>query len=324
MADSDIKMQKKLIVPLYVRNLLEKIAIDEGFANIENSCIDLKAGSNQDDGFFGSLVAVTIGNNNNSDKSEKQVLHLLCKMIPGNQAARDEMNMVEMFKREAFFYQKVFPAFDEFQKAKGLDASNGFFAYPKCYACVVDEKTDQFVIIMEDLRHRQYEMWPKKEPVNLKHVRCVLREMAKFHAVSLALKAENPELFAELKVVYDLFRGLMKRQTFLDCFNNSQQRALKVIDRHLPQHANKFRSIWQNAAELFELWLDGSNFEPYAVLVHGDCWNNNMLFQYKHQQQRQQKSSVSKYMYEYEYDYNDNIRRCWNFIHIYMAHILLL
>lgn len=297
MTESAYKVPKKPVLPQYVRDLLSKIAIDAGFQDIENSCVDLRAGSNQDDGFYGNLIAVTISGKRNSDcngndTNKKETLHLLCKLMPGTAKSRDEMNMIEIFKREAFFYQKVFPAFDEFQTSKGLNAANGFFGHPKCYACICDEAADQFVIIMEDLRHRQYEMWPKKEPVDLAHVRCVLSEMAKFHAVSFALKAEKPELFAELNMVYDLLRTLMKRQTFLDCFNGSHRRAIGMIERHLPQHAAKFRGIWQNAEAHLEAVLDGTQFEPFAVLVHADCWNNNILFQYQ-RHQRQQSSTVS-------------------------------
>lgn len=286
----------KPVLPQYVRDLLVKIAVDAGFRGFESNSIDLKAGSNQDDGFFGSLVAVTIDGDRNNDTDHIEPLHLLCKMIPGSQESRNEMNMIEIFKREAFFYQKVFPAFAEFQISKGLNATNGFFGYPKCYACICNVAADQFVIVMEDLRHRQYEMWPKKEPVHRDHVRCVVREMAKFHAVSFALKAEQPELFAEMKGIHDLMGDLMHRSAaYRESVKESHRRAVNMIEHHLPQHAAKFRAIQQNTITLIDAIADGSNFEPYAVLVHGDCWNNNMLFQYARHQQPQQTGTVSNF-----------------------------
>lgn len=283
MTMDELKANKnRVCLPQYVRDLLNNIALDAGFFD---SCVNLSAGSNQDDGFFGSLVAVSITSKRNTDcngndSTEKETLHLLCKLMPGTMETRSEMNMIELFKREAFFYQKVFPEFEKFQSRKGVNKSNGFFGYPKCYACICDEQLDQFVIIMEDLRFRNYEMWPKKRPVNLHHVQMVLKEMAKFHAVSLAMKAQQPDIFKELAVVYDLFRGLMKRQTFIHYFDGSHGRAFGILDQHLPQHASKFRAIWKNSLKHLNEVLNGKDFEPYAVLVHADCWNNNTLFQY--------------------------------------------
>lgn len=272
-------------LPQYVRDLLADIAKKEGFENFDESCVDLNSGSSQDDGFFGNLVAVTISDktvgecNGNSGK-QLTSLHLLCKLIPANEETRVEMNMDAIFARETFFYQNVLPAFEKFQLAKGLNASNGFLGFPKCYACVCDESKDEFVIVMEDMRARNYGMWPKKQPVDLGHVQSVLKEMAKFHAVSLALNDQQPEVFQKLKTVYDLFRSLMKRQTFINYFNGSHERAVNILEERLPQHAPKFRSIWENAGPLLDKVLDGDVFEPYSVLVHADCWNNNILFKY--------------------------------------------
>lgn len=275
-------------LPQYVRDLLADIAKNEGFEHFDESCVDLNSGSSQDDGFFGNLVAVTISdkktgecNGDTGDTSEQPTsLHLLCKLIPSNEDTRVEMNMDAIFARETFFYQNVLPEFEKFQLSKGLNAKNGFFGFPKCYACVCDESKDQFVIVMEDMRARNYGMWPKKQPVDLDHVKSVLREMAKFHAVSLALNDQHPDVFKKLKTVYDLFRSLMKRQTFINYFNGSHERAVNILEEQLPEYAPKFRSIWENAVPLLDKVLDGNDFEPYSVLVHADCWNNNILFKY--------------------------------------------
>lgn len=278
-----MECKKPLHLPLYIADIIRKIAIQKGFRHFDESCVDLHAGSNQDDGLYGSLIAVKISEKRgwkDIGLARREPLHLLCKMMPGSLETRDEMNMVEMFKREAFFYQKVVPAFEHFQEVRGLTAENGFFGFPKCYACVCDEERDEFIIVMEDLRPKNYRMWPKKQPVDIDHVREVLREMAKFHAVSFAMRDQQPEKFIELTMVGDMLRSLMQKKTFIEYFDSSHGRALCVLERDLPQHSIKFHSIWKNAAQLLDQVFDGKDFEPYSVLVHGDCWNNNTLFRY--------------------------------------------
>lgn len=70
------------------------------------------------------------------------------------------------------------------------------------------------------------------------------------------------------KVIVEYMTSLMKRakDTLVDTDAN-------VVD--------KFSSTFQgDVMDMMLSLIDGKLSEPYAVVCHGDCWNNNLLFKY--------------------------------------------
>lgn len=257
-------------MPQYVRDYFATLAGEWKFSN--DAVISYDIGSSAGDGNLGSLISVTIR------EADRHPMHLLCKLMVEDAETREAMRLGQLFKREVFFYEKVMPAFEQFQRSKGV---KGFRGYPKCYGCVFDEDKEQYLIVMEDLRQRQFGMWPKRDPVELEHVKAVIVELAKFHAISFAMKDQQPEIFDQLKHIDDLLIELLKQNTFLGYLKGSHEQILHVLTEYLPQHADKFRQIWANTLPLVNQMLDGKTWEPFAVFLHGDLWNNNTMFQYE-------------------------------------------
>lgn len=112
---ADASTEQCPALPEYVYNLLRTIANDAGFENFEYKWIVFHQGSNVGDGFLGQLVFVTL----RSGVGDVSDLKLLCKLMPVSAETREEMNVIELFKRECFFYQTVFPEFEKFQTLKG-------------------------------------------------------------------------------------------------------------------------------------------------------------------------------------------------------------
>ena len=74
-------------------------------------------------------------------------------------------------------YNKVLPAFVEFQKEKNISEKDGFFDFPKCYFAEYDEELQDSVIIMEDLKERECKMWDKFIPINYEHAKMVMESL---------------------------------------------------------------------------------------------------------------------------------------------------
>lgn len=274
-------------LPNYVLDLLKKVAKNE---KIENLKIDLRAGSNLGDGYFSNLVSITLSGikttsnksiENNSENEEVR-LHLLCKMLPESEEFCKEMNIVDAFEREVFIYSVVLPAMEQFQKDRGITADEGFFAYPKCYESICNINQRQIAIIMEDLRGSGFKMWPRQQPIDIDHVKLVFQQLARFHAISFAMRDQDPLRFARLSGSRDLFARLLEQKTFLNYFDTAHKRTLLGLGKSLlPKRFEKVKNIYANAKVLIQKIVDGTRFEPYSVLMHADCWNNNILFKYK-------------------------------------------
>lgn len=267
-------------LPEYVVALLENIAKENGF---ENYSIELSAGSKEGDGCSGVLVSVVIsGAHQQNNTTRTDILHLLCKLAPDDPELRTAFMSDAMFGREVLAYVKMLPLFAEFQREKGLTDDECFNSYPKCYAAVCDIENGQFVIIMEDMRPRQYVMWSKKLPFAAQHSFAVVEQLARFHAVSFALNDQRPEALEPFKHIDDVVIQLFERKPSLNVLHKCYDRALGVFTDKT--HIAVIEELKSRTLETLKECLVGDAFAPHRVICHGDTWINNILFQYNEEQ----------------------------------------
>lgn len=266
-------------LPDYALDLINDVAKSEGFTDYTT---ELKPGSNHGDNFLGIMTSVTIcGQRNNNDSTVSlEKLHLLCKLAPSNPIRRQEFRSVDVFRREAIMYNKILPQFKAFQAEKGLSDNDGFNSYPKCYAAIVDEEKDQFIVIMEDIRPKGFAMWPKRKTVLSEHSYAVVEQLAKFHAISFALKDQRPDDYAELKKLHDILSVFFYSGHMEAAFEKNLERTIKSLAD--ADHIRVMNGVRGNLKKFFNDCHGDDVCEPFGVLGHGDCHNNNIL--YRHQE----------------------------------------
>lgn len=265
-------------LPDYALDLINDIAKSEGFTDYTT---EYKPGSNHGDNFLGIMTCVTVcgPRNNNSSTVSNETLHLLCKLAPTNPIRRKEFRSADVFRREALMYNKILPQFKEFQDEKGLTDSDSFNAYPKCYVAIADEERDQFIVIMEDIRPKGFAMWPKRETVPADHSYRIVEQLAKLHAVSFALKDQRPSAYAELKNYRDIMSDFYNFGNMDLSFQSAMDRTIQSLSK--VEHINAMKGIKENLNEFFNFTHSSVECEPFGVLGHGDCHNNNVLYRYE-------------------------------------------
>lgn len=262
-------------LPVYLEPMLNRIAEKEGFVDFTTK---VGSGSNVGDNFMGELLSAVItgkqkGKNNNETETK---LNLLCKLIPSNAQRRKEFQCELVFSRETYFYNNVAPDFLRFQEEKGLSSEEQFTAFPKCYEAVCDPENDVFVIIMQDLRPEGFEMWPKEKPTSTENAHLVMRELAKLHAVSFALKDQRPEQFEKYKTLDDVTHIFLDSDNFRNMFFQCYQRAIDALQDET--HKDIMREVQKDTKSYFKSGLEGPTMDQHGVVAHGDCWNNNILY----------------------------------------------
>lgn len=88
-------------------------------------------------------------------------------------------------RNEVEFYNKIFPELLKFQQKKTNEALK---AIPHCYLARND------LVILEDLRVRKFEMPNRQEGLTFEQTMAVLKELARFHSLSLSYKVLNIQI----------------------------------------------------------------------------------------------------------------------------------
>lgn len=264
-------------LPGHIENALKRIAEK---VELKSFTIQVKSGSQAGDGFSGQMVSVKMmGSRTNDGSSNAETeLNLLCKMPPTDEKRRKDFLCDISFEREIYFYTKVLPAFIEFQAQKLIPAADQFRAYPKCYAGLGVDGDGDFAIIMEDLRPIGFQMWNKAKPTTFNNIRLVLEQIGKFHAISLVMKDQRPDEFAEFKKLTDIMSIFVTTSNMRGMFDASYERAKNALrDDH---HKAIMSKVQANYVDYIFSCLNESVCGDFAVVSHGDLWNNNIMYRF--------------------------------------------
>ncbi|CAO1379873.1 unnamed protein product [Diamesa tonsa] len=259
---------------LYQQTLLDIIKDKCDFAESDYK-INIEAGSAKGDNYIGVLYRATISN----DKDDK--FNVIVKLPPANFARREQFFARPCFLRESQFYDDLYPMFKKFQEDKGIVKTDGFYEVPECYKSLTDDQNEG--LFLEDVRVTKFHMFDRFQDTTFDHVKTVMKTLGKYHAISLAIKDQQPEFIEPFKGLEDILlqrEGDIPMTTWFDMLKVQALESLKeeknqdIVDR-----ARKV--IDQDFFQLMKSCIDGKASEPYSVVAHGDCWNNNIMFRYE-------------------------------------------
>ncbi|XP_062555414.1 uncharacterized protein LOC134220379 [Armigeres subalbatus] len=263
--------------PEYVIEGLRQVATGQGFT--ENLYrIEFESGSDKGDGFMGTLFKAFIREDGRDE------LMVLVKVLPEHETRKQQS--IAMFHREVMAYNVVLPMFRQFQAEKGIsvDDKQGFWRVPKCYYASCDLQKMESVVIMEDLREEDFRMWNKLRPVDFHHTRLLVEQLGMFHAISFAMKDQQPERFAHLKQLGDPMKVMIDmdpKKTINNLFEEMFERAVTVVEGENEKVKKTLNRLKGVITESYLACVDGEDAEPYTVVGHGDCWVNNMMYAYE-------------------------------------------
>ncbi|CAG9858241.1 unnamed protein product [Phyllotreta striolata] len=220
-------------------------------------------------GYVGDVIftKVVVGENEH---------HLAVKLGKKDYESRRLMPIQAACRREILFYNEILPAFNDLQKEKAV--ARPFDAVPKCYATFIDRNSE--VIVLENLLKRGYEMHKGSVPLNVDHLKMGLRNFAKFHALSFALRDQKSDVFEKITAnsqhIYRSSVGVMK-----DIYAGYVGRVLTRLEAAGEHQLSKsYQKLVEGGAG--RLFLDIYDAEPKeSVLTHCDCHNNNFFFKYQ-------------------------------------------
>ncbi|CAG9830311.1 unnamed protein product [Diabrotica balteata] len=262
------------------KKIIDKVAKQNGFCDYQ---VVSNAGSFKGDNFMGIISSILI-------KSGDKTLELVLKSAHTNEAFRKAAPLHDAYEREIYLYEHVFEEFKKFQEQYNI--VDQFTSVPKAYLCSSEDGHEG--LLMENLKTQGYKLWNKKLPMNPGHVKAVLKEYAKFHAVSLAMKDKSPEQFSKLtaKVYANVFEAnpsFNNEERLKEFVASAMASGYEVVagDSELTECLKRVESKVNNA------FFKKLKKEKYKLVInHGDCWCNNFLFKYEDPEKIENPSSL--------------------------------
>ncbi|XP_061399695.1 uncharacterized protein LOC133335439 [Musca vetustissima] len=262
-------MSNNTETPSWIRcELFEKVLRDniKGFGKIENFKVypALAPGEN----YATVMLKVHIDYILETQQVEK--ITFMLKVPHDNELYRNELTKWDMFATESGMYNEIVPEFEKLYIRKGIDIRFG----AKAYELPVSEE----YILLEDLSRRGFRNVQRQNCLDLAHCQGVLKKLAQFHAASAVWVQENepfPKLYRP---------GMIRKEgmTLLKpMLTSSLEHVLRAV-KHL-NNSDKYHTKLQYFGEHLEEALLGQEVadeRDFLVLNHGDCWANNIMFQY--------------------------------------------
>jgi hypothetical protein len=240
--------------------------------NLENYSIDISGSTEKGDGYIGDVTFVDVRGtaNTNEEKSYEFVI----KSGKKSSQLREMIPVRNAFENEIYFYNEILPVFREFQAEKGI--TDPFDNTPKFYDSIIEEEME--VLILGNMKTNGYSLHDRFDPMDQEHIRKIIKVYGKLHAISFALRDQKPEVFKELGGKLTDMMKLSAKYIKPKEDRNNYEDIIKIAKEKKEDDVVAKLNILNERAKRQNEITDPN--DPYAVILHGDCWNNNFMFKY--------------------------------------------
>ncbi|KAG5889701.1 hypothetical protein JTB14_029731 [Gonioctena quinquepunctata] len=229
--------------------------------------VELHAGNEVGAGYVGEMIFISL-----TSKRTNERRHLAIKQTVAviDKIPRPFIDLA--FHNEILFYTKIWPQLSRFQET--FPEVELFDKIPICYGTSSEEGSDK--IALENLKFQNFSIYDKAIPFDKQHLEYILKIYGHFHALSFAYKHSHHGEFLEISK--DLING-WDNITILEAFPKIKERVRNSLGPEMRgKISKKYPGYFENFSKIFSDCLKYK--EEHSVILHGDCWSNNMMFKY--------------------------------------------
>lgn len=259
------------------------------------SNFSISAGSKKGDNVAGDLTAINV----TTEKGEK--LNLLYKGFPTNRDPEQQQYVKQfgIFRTETCMYERILPRLQQLlnnRKAKGNPELCTKLPIVKYISGFNDDQNDY--VCLEDVRPQGFTMQDKFKSLTLPEVTLIMKEMARFHALTFfMIRYDGDKMFEEDDIVrrikYNVLtvENPMLSEMFSRMFKTYFENTIELLeprDKELAEQVRKFnaKSDHHRLHALQRFNHNRTDKSIFACIIHGDLWTNNILFKYAQQGNR--------------------------------------
>lgn len=214
------------------------------------------------------------------DANEQPVsINLIIKSIPDNVSRRKLFRSVDFFRNEIHFYEKVLPAFEEFQRTR--NPKNPFTEFPRCLLTHCDGEND--FVALENINFLGYISPDRQSCITLTDCLLIIKSLGRFHGLSIVFRDQDPENFEKAaNSVEEVYYSENLRSWYTKFLDHAMLVARDAVSKTFPNSkyeelTNKY--LTKNLySDMITLVTEKSRF---SVIGHGDCWSPNFLTKFE-------------------------------------------
>ncbi|KAJ2942598.1 hypothetical protein O0L34_g2065 [Tuta absoluta] len=228
------------------------------------------------DSYLSELMRIKIyGRTNDGDIRDVQVI---LKNIPKNVCRRLTYRSDEFFKNEINFYDTVLPALLKFQATKNMkDPYKG-------YVDVLFSHFDKTKGVMSliDASLEGYQGLIRQGGTDIEHCKAAFKALAQFHAMSFAMKDQQPQEFDKIKnVVFETYYDDRLKEWYIDFWAKICAIAIDAVEKEFPNTIYEKKVKEFAVLERYNDMIRAVKTDKNGVISHGDTWICNFLFKYE-------------------------------------------
>ncbi|XP_058119619.1 uncharacterized protein LOC131284805 [Anopheles ziemanni] len=234
--------------------------------------LDVRPATEAGDNYASVLYRVAVSVQVHGSEGHTTV-SLIVKALPKFGLTDELIQQMNLFPKEMTMYGKVLPSLEQLYHQRGrTDVMFG----PRCLKHGT-EPTD--VIVMEDMRDRDFRLVNRRQGMDMDHTLTVLRCMAQFHAASVVYYGQRGP--SEQRLLEGMFAE--KGRKMHEQLQAMQSAFMYMVVSGWSEKGKFFANLMKHwGMDMFDASLKVSRADPqkFNVLNHGDMWCNNIMFHY--------------------------------------------
>lgn len=240
-----------------LQELLETIAAEHGYKNCD---MKLQSYSTEGANYTSQLYNVSL------TAPGKDDLKLFAKVASVNEEVRLQ-SPFNMFETEMFFYTSLLKQYQELEEKHKVPEEHRL-ATVKFYGCKKEFLKE--ILVFEDVTSKGFGTFQRHQLIDWEYASTAIRELAKFHALSIALHQQKPLEFEDITKKFTLDRK--KLEGMKPMMDAATKMLLEIVKE---ENKDRIRAFMKKAQDFPVDHFNRPMHQP--VISHGDFRTSNFM-----------------------------------------------